>query len=60
MLYRWFIYDFNNLGTVNLGEDDHKNKVILDLTVDKIIVAKKDGEGEDVEDCSNKNKDGGN
>ncbi|CAH1413177.1 unnamed protein product [Lactuca virosa] len=47
-------------GTVNLGEDDHKNKVISDRTVDKIIVAKKDGEGEDVEDCSNKNKDGEN
>ncbi|CAH1433629.1 unnamed protein product [Lactuca virosa] len=43
-------------GTVNLGEDDHKNKVISDRTVDKIIVAKKDGE-ENVEDCSNKNKD---
>ncbi|CAI9263170.1 unnamed protein product [Lactuca saligna] len=47
-------------GTVNLGEDDHKNKVISDRTVYKIIVAKKDGEGEDVEDCSNKNKDGEN
>ncbi|CAI9269216.1 unnamed protein product [Lactuca saligna] len=46
--------------TVNLGEDDHKNKVISDRTVDKIIVAKNDGEGEDVEDCSNKNKDGEN
>ncbi|CAH1416372.1 unnamed protein product [Lactuca virosa] len=55
-------------GTVNLGEDDHKKKVISDHTVDKVIVAKKDGEGEDVEvhldlakeieDCSNKNKDG--
>ncbi|CAI9265647.1 unnamed protein product [Lactuca saligna] len=47
-------------GTVNLGEDDHKNKVISDRSVDKIIVVKKDGEGEDVEDCSNKNKDGEN
>ncbi|CAH1412652.1 unnamed protein product [Lactuca virosa] len=47
-------------GTVNLGEDDHKNKVISDHTVDKVIVAKKDEEGEDVEDCSNKNKDGEN
>ncbi|CAI9269769.1 unnamed protein product [Lactuca saligna] len=51
-------------GTINLGEDDHKKKVILDHNVDKVIVAKKDGEGEDVEhcsknveDCSNKNKD---
>ncbi|CAI9288456.1 unnamed protein product [Lactuca saligna] len=44
-------------GTVSLGEDDHKNKVISDHTVDKVIVAKKDGEGEDVEDYSNKNKD---
>ncbi|CAH1427284.1 unnamed protein product [Lactuca virosa] len=47
-------------GTVNLGEDDHKNKVISYHNVDKVIVAKKDGEGEDVEDCSNKNKDGEN
>ncbi|CAI9261377.1 unnamed protein product [Lactuca saligna] len=43
-------------GTINLGEDDHKKKVILDHNVDKVIVAKKDGE-ENVEDCSNKNKD---
>ncbi|CAI9299089.1 unnamed protein product [Lactuca saligna] len=47
-------------GTVNLGEDDHKNKVILDRNIDKIIVAKKDRDSEDIEDCSNKNKDGEN
>ncbi|CAI9262815.1 unnamed protein product [Lactuca saligna] len=46
--------------TVNLGEDDHKNKIISDHTVDTVIVVKKDGEGGDVEDCSNKNKDGEN
>nr|KAJ0192699.1 hypothetical protein LSAT_V11C800410670 [Lactuca sativa] len=42
--------------TVNLGEDDHKNKIVLLIK----LLAKKDGEDEDVKDCSNKNKDGGN
>ncbi|CAI9285979.1 unnamed protein product [Lactuca saligna] len=30
-----------NVRTVNFGEDDHKKEVILDHTVDKVIVEKK-------------------
>lgn len=37
MLHRLFTFDFNNLGTVNLG-DDHKIKAgISDGTADKVI-----------------------